>query len=294
MSRRSMTRDIHESIRLILGKHAKILLKVPVKLEKGGSADKTENRILVFAAHRLYVMTSKVPAKIDHQFHYLDFRKVESRRATHIAFTVAVAGSGDKTYSFRPHLDPSDSSREALMIDDILISLATAVRRIYPGVPVDHVVGTIDVQVDSRSQAVCEALTWRQPDPKDVGPCGGFSNQYAAVCDFLQVTFREEVAWDVDTIYFSHDSHEMCLQDFEHLEHRDLVCIVSALEHNTWFTKLRASGNSTKLSSDICDRILGVAAKSVSLQEIHVPSIGARWEFAAKLSQVLEHVMVIQ
>ena len=49
---------------------------------------------------------------------------------------------------------------------------------------------------------------------------------------------------------------------------------------------MRTSGNSVKLSSDICDRILGVASKSVSLQEIHVPSIGARWEFAARLSQV--------
>ncbi len=45
----------------------------------------------------------------------------------------------------------------------------------------------------------------------------------------------QEVAWDVDTIYFSHDSHEMCLQDFEHLDHRDLICIISALEHNTYF-----------------------------------------------------------
>ena len=102
------------------------------------------------------------------------------------------------------------------------------------GVPAEHVVGTIDVQGDTRSAVVRDALTWKQPEPKDVGPCGGFSSQYASVCDFFQVTFREEVAWDVDTIYFSHDSHEMCLQDFDHLEHRDLVCIVSALEHNTW------------------------------------------------------------
>ena len=96
--------------------------------------------------------------------------------------------------------------------------------------------GTVDVQGDARSATVREALTWRQPEPKEVGPCGGFSSQYASVCDFNQVTFREEVAWDVDTIYFSHDSHEMCLQDFDHLEHRDLVCIVSALEHNTWYS----------------------------------------------------------
>ena len=64
----------------------------------------------------------------------MDFRKVESKRPTHISFTVAVSGgSSEKTYSFRPHLDPSDPNKEALMIDDILISLAAAVRRIYPG-----------------------------------------------------------------------------------------------------------------------------------------------------------------
>ena len=38
--------------------------------------------------------------------------------------------------------------------------------------------------------------------------------------------FREEVAWDVDTIYFSHDTHELCLADFEHLDQRDLICII--------------------------------------------------------------------
>ena len=56
---------------------------------------------------------------------------------------------------------------------------------------------------------------------------------------------------------------------------------------------MRTSGNNAKLSSDICDRILGVASKSVSLQEIHVPSIGARWEFAARLSQVKRHAILI-
>ena len=59
---------------------------------------------------------------------------MESKRPTHIAFTVAVSGgASEKTLSFRPHLDPPDPKKEALMIDDILISLAAAVRRIYPG-----------------------------------------------------------------------------------------------------------------------------------------------------------------
>ena len=70
----------------------------------------------------------------------------------------------------------------------------------------------------------------------------------------------------MDTIYFSHDSHELCLTDFEHLEQRDLICIISALEHNTWFTKLRASANTAKLSGEVLDKILAVVAKSMSLQ----------------------------
>ena len=160
-TRRSMTRDIHESIRLILGKNAKILLKVPVKLELKG--DKTDNRILVFTAHRLFIMTARVPARIDHHYHYLDFRRVDSKRPSHLALTF----SDNKTYSFRPNLDqqPSTSGsslsvvsevmgregREAVVIEEAITCLVAAVRRIYPGVPVDHVIGPIEITGQARS-----------------------------------------------------------------------------------------------------------------------------------------------
>ena len=125
-------------------------------------------------------------------------------------------------------------------------------------------------------------ITLLQRSPQ--GPCGGFSTQYACYCDYYNLPYREEVAWDVDTIYFSHDSHELCLTDFEHLEQRDLICIISALEHNTWFTKLRASANTAKLAGDVVDKILAVVAKSPSLQELHLSSAGVRWEFFQRLA----------
>ena len=50
--------DMGEGIRQALGKHVKILHKVAMKLEKGG--DRTDNRVLVFTPHRLFVMTAKV------------------------------------------------------------------------------------------------------------------------------------------------------------------------------------------------------------------------------------------
>ncbi|CAB4069517.1 LRRC16 [Lepeophtheirus salmonis] len=214
--RRSMTRDINESIRLVLGKHIKILHKASAKYElKGG--DKVENRVLVLSAHRIFVMTTKVPTRIDQHFHYLELRHIESPSSMRTPF---------------------------------LCTLFNAVRNVFPGVPVEHVLGPILL---SPSDRLRDTLEFKPPDPQDSWTL-------------------EEVAWDVDTIYFSHDSRELRLQDFEHLDHRDLVCILSALEHNTWFTKLRASlsagtassssSNSstsgTKLAGDIAERILSV------------------------------------
>lgn len=124
-SRRSMTRDIHESIRLLLGKNTKVLLKVPVKLEL--KHDKHENRVLVFTPHRLFIVTAKVPSRIDHQFHYLDLRGIESKAPNHITFHV------DKSYSFRPNYEQLDQSNSASTFDRLLQVLADAIRRIFPG-----------------------------------------------------------------------------------------------------------------------------------------------------------------
>ena len=179
--------------------------------------------------------------------------------------------------------------------------LPRAIRSIFPGVLLAQVVPKVEVVPVTRIKPVLEMkpldfkdmvgfvcvfpffgviLLQRSPQ----GPCGGFSTQYACYCDYYNLPYREEVAWDVDTIYFSHDSHELCLTDFEHLEQRDLICIISALEHNTWFTKLRASANTAKLAGDVVDKILAVVAKSPSLQELHLSSAGVRWEFFQRLA----------
>ena len=182
--------------------------------------------------------------------------------------------------------------------------LPRAIRSIFPGVLLSQVVPKVEVVPVTRIKPVLEM---KPLDFKDMvgsvcvspfyafsytslyyndhqGPCGGFSTQYACYCDYYNLPYREEVAWDVDTIYFSHDSHELCLTDFEHLEQRDLICIISALEHNTWFTKLRASANTAKLAGDVVDKILAVVAKSPSLQELHLSSAGVRWEFFQRLA----------
>uniref|UniRef100_A0A8C5C6J2 CARMIL pleckstrin homology domain-containing protein n=1 Tax=Gadus morhua TaxID=8049 RepID=A0A8C5C6J2_GADMO len=118
-------------------------------------------------------------------------------------------------------------------------------------------------------------------------PTRGFSHQYWCVCDHLGLPYREEVQWDVDTIYQTQDTRELNLQDFIHLENRDLVAILSVLEYNQWFTKL--SSKDFKLPSDVWEQVLRVVSRSGVLEELLLDNAGLKSDFAVKLSGALLH-----
>ncbi|XP_031782312.1 F-actin-uncapping protein LRRC16A isoform X2 [Nasonia vitripennis] len=277
MSTRSqLTKDLNESVKSLLGKHVKILLKNVVKLET--KPDKLENRVLVFSPCRLFLLTAKVPTRIDCHFHYLEITSVESKRANQLSLTV-----GERVYNFvTMGLGSVDTSE----VDAMIEALHTAIRNIFPTVPLNYIIRKIDVIPVSRLQSIRGSDLARSTEAtRHTGPCGGFSTQYACMCDLHSVPYREEVAWDVDTIYLSHDTRELDLRDFDHLDQKDLVPIISALEYNTWFTKLRISH--LKLSHEPLDRLLHVLKRSLSIQEIYLDNIGAKWDFAHKLSLAL-------
>ncbi|KAJ6634162.1 hypothetical protein lerEdw1_014123 [Lerista edwardsae] len=94
---------------------------------------------------------------------------------------------------------------------------------------------------------------------------GGFSETYAALCDYSGLPFREEIQWDID-IYHNQGCREFNLLDFSYLHNQDVALSVSALSFNRWFTKL--SCKDFKLSLDILEQILHVLSKSVTLEEL--------------------------
>lgn len=104
----------------------------------------------------------------------------------------------------------------------------------------------------------------------------------------------------------SHDTRELCLRDFDHLDPkyvyimsylhnnqiiyyndklimllylnnncRDLIPVISALEYNTWFTKLRTSH--IKLTHEAVERLLHIMKKSLSLEELYLDNLGLKW-----------------
>ncbi|XP_029587678.1 F-actin-uncapping protein LRRC16A isoform X1 [Salmo trutta] len=260
--------ELLESVRDAVGGKIKLTLKKRVKLEVKG--DKLENRVLALASHRGFLLTARVPTKIEQTFNYLDIQGITSNKPTQLLLEYD-----------RGQLSLKLGSVED--VDEVVAHIGTCLHRICPGLSPVKAMKKLTLMPPERT-AVLQSL-WEDQATTDLGPCGGFSHMYWCLCDQLGLPFREEVQWDVDTIYQTQDTRELNLQDFVHLENRDLVAIILVLEYNQWFTKL--STKDYKLSTDVCEQILRVVARSSRLEEMVLENAGLRSDFAQKLANAL-------
>ncbi|XP_023582539.1 capping protein, Arp2/3 and myosin-I linker protein 2 [Trichechus manatus latirostris] len=116
-------------------------------------------------------------------------------------------------------------------------------------------------------------------------PCGGFLETYEALCDYNGFPFREEIQWDVDTIYHGQGCRHFSLGDFSHLGSRDLALSVAALSYNLWFRCL--SCVDMKLSLEVSEQILHMMSQSSHLEELVLETCGLRGDFVRRLAQAL-------
>uniref|UniRef100_A0A8C2UMX3 Capping protein regulator and myosin 1 linker 1 n=1 Tax=Chinchilla lanigera TaxID=34839 RepID=A0A8C2UMX3_CHILA len=263
-------RELLESIKDVIGRKIKIAVKKKVKLEVKG--DKVENKVLVLTSCRAFLVTARIPTKLELTFSYLEIHGVVCTRPAQMVVETEKCNISMKMAS------PED-------VSDILGHIGTCLRKIFPGLSPVRIMKKVSMEPSERLASL-QAL-WDSQTVAEQGPCGGFSQMYACVCDWLGFSYREEVQWDVDTIYLTQDTRELNLQDFSHLDHRDLIPIIAALEYNQWFTKL--SSKDLKLSTDVCEQILRVVSRSNRLEELVLENAGLRTDFAQKLAFALAH-----
>ncbi|XP_075272720.1 F-actin-uncapping protein LRRC16A isoform X3 [Opisthocomus hoazin] len=263
-------KELIESVRDVIGRKIKISVKKKVKLETKG--DKVDNKILVLASCRAFLLTSRIPTKLELTFSYLEIQGVTSNKPGQLIMETEKCSISMKMASSED-------------VNEVLAHIGTCLRKIFPGLSPVRILKKVTMEPSERL-ANLQAL-WDSQTVAELGPCGGFSQMYACVCDWLGFPYREEVQWDVDTIYLTQDTRELNLQDFSHLDHRDLIPIVAALEYNQWFTKL--SSKDLKLSADVCEQILRVVSRSNRLEELVLENAGLRTDFAQKLASALAH-----
>ncbi|XP_062343098.1 F-actin-uncapping protein LRRC16A-like [Osmerus eperlanus] len=265
-----LPKDLLESVREAVGRSIKLSLRKMVKLEV--KADKLENRVLVLASHRAYLLTTRIPCKIEHSFNYLDIQGVTSTKPSQVILE-------HERGQWCLRLGGVDE------VDEVVGLIGGCLHRICPGVSPAKVMKKLSLVPPERTAAL--QAVWEEQEASDLGPCGGFSHMYWCLCDQMGLPYREEVQWDVDTIYLTQDSRELNLQDFTHLENRDLVAIIAVLEINQWFTKL--STKDYRLPTDVCEQILRVVARSARLEELVLENAGLKSDFGQKLASALCH-----
>ncbi|XP_067280931.1 F-actin-uncapping protein LRRC16A [Pseudorasbora parva] len=261
-------RDLLESVQEAVGQQVKLCLVQKVNLEVKG--DKLESRILALAPHRVFLLSTRVPAKVDQSFSVFDIQSISSVKQKQL-----LVDYDRGQLSLRLASDQDT--------DDFIAQIGTNIQEICPGLDPLRVIKKLVLKPVERITSLQKL--WENQSPAEAGPCGGFSRLYWCVCDQMGVPFRDEVQWDVDTIYLSQDTRELCLQDFIHLDNRDLLAITAALEFNQWFIKL--SIKDFKLTADLCDQIFRVVSRSTRLEELTLDNTGLKSDFAQRFASAL-------
>ncbi|KAM7155938.1 capping protein, Arp2/3 and myosin-I linker protein 3 isoform 8-T8 [Molossus nigricans] len=256
-----LTRELQDSIRRCLSQGA-VLQQHRVKLET--KPKKFEDRVLALTSWRLHLFPLKVPAKVESSFNVLEIRAFNTLSQNQI-----LVETERGMVSMRL---PSAES-----VDQVTRHVSSALSKVCPGPGCLIRRGNADTPEGPRD-------TSPNSETSTSTTHSGFSETYAALCDYNGLHCREEVQWDVDTIYHAEDNREFNLLDFSHLESRDLALMVAALAYNQWFTKLYCKD--LRLGSEVLEQVLHTLSKSGSLEELVLDNAGLKTDFVQKLAGV--------
>ncbi|TFJ97848.1 prostate stem cell antigen-like [Platysternon megacephalum] len=257
---------LQDSITALLGSKEIILVK-PVQLQV---KSKYEDDILVLTPWRAYVLQVLLPGRVWSSFSFLEVREITIQEPS-----LVVIDTDTASYAFR--LVSLDD------LEQVVSHITMSLKKVFPDSSPGKLLKKYPPSLFERIQRITDSL--KEMLQKNQGPCGGFSETYAALCDYNGFTFREEIQWDVDNIYHSQDCREFNLLDFAHLESRDVALSITALSFNLWFTKLYCKD--FRLNLEISEQLLYMLSKSVKLEELVLENSGLKFEFAQRMAQAL-------
>nr|XP_036873469.1 capping protein, Arp2/3 and myosin-I linker protein 3 isoform X2 [Manis javanica] len=253
-----------DSIRRCLSQGT-VLQQHRVKLET--KPKKFEDRVLALTSWRLHLFPLKLPAKVESSFNVLEIRAFNTLSQNQIL----VETERGMVSMWLP---------SAESVDQVTRHVSSALSKVCPGPGCLIRRGNADTPEGPRDTSPNSETSTSTTH----SVCGGFSETYAALCDYNGLHCRDEVQWDVDTIYHAEDNREFNLLDFSHLESRDLALMVAALAYNQWFTKLYCKD--LRLGSEVLEQVLHTLSKSGSLEELVLDNAGLKTDFVQKLAGV--------
>ncbi|XP_028665249.2 capping protein, Arp2/3 and myosin-I linker protein 2 isoform X5 [Erpetoichthys calabaricus] len=248
-------------------------VKFMKKIQLHHSKTTSEERILVVTLWRAHIVYPWLPVKVESSFSYLEVYGITVTDPRQVII---------ETDRFA--LSLSLMSLEDL--EQVVGHVTSSLKKIFPDSSPGKLLKNSLPDMQERLKSI--ACSAEGALDTNQGPCGGFSETYAALCDYNEFSCREEIQWDVDNIYHSQENREFNLLDFSHMESRDVALAVAALSFNQWFTKIYCKD--FKLSSEVLEQVLYMINRSPKLEEVSLENCGLKMDFALKMAQALrEH-----
>ncbi|XP_020949747.1 capping protein, Arp2/3 and myosin-I linker protein 2 isoform X1 [Sus scrofa] len=255
-----------EITRFLWPKEAELLLKTWLPEREGAE----QGHVLALLRWRAYLLHTCLPLRVDCTFSYLEVQAM-ALQETPPQVTFELESLPDLVLEF-----PGVAALEQLAQH-----IAAAIRKVFPR----STLGKLFRRPTPPSMLARLERSSPSEATSPSSPCGGFSETYEALCDYNGFPFREEIQWDVDTIYHRQGCRHFSLGDFSHLGSRDLALSVAALSYNLWFRCL--SCVDMKLSLEVSEQILHMLSQSSHLEELVLETCGLRGDFVRRLAQVL-------
>ncbi|XP_033613792.1 capping protein, Arp2/3 and myosin-I linker protein 2 [Fukomys damarensis] len=254
-----------EITRFLWPKEAELLLKTWLPQEGA-----ERSHVLALLRWRAYLLHTCIPLRVDCTFSYLEVRAM-ALQETPPQVTFELESLPELVLEF-----PGVATLEQLAQH-----VASAIKKVFPRSALGKLFrkptpASMLARLERSSPSESTALS---------SPCGGFLETYEALCDYNGFPFREEIQWDVDTVYHHQGCRQFSLGDFSHLGSRDLALSVAALSYNLWFRCL--SCVDMKLSLEVSEQILHMMGQSSHLEELVLETCGLRGDFVRRLAQAL-------
>ncbi|XP_070687396.1 capping protein, Arp2/3 and myosin-I linker protein 2 [Pempheris klunzingeri] len=269
----SVSPNLQDQISELLRPHRVCLVTPVVMSPPGQLCGRSAKELMVLSLWRGYLVTNKQLVRVESTFSYLEICSINIHSLTQMELE-----TDSQTLSF--------SVLHAEDLEAVVSHITASLKRIFPDSSPGKLLKMITPDLQQRLLTLTAAI--EEQLNSEPGSCGGFSDTYAALCDFNDMPFREEIQWDVDNIYYINNCRLFNLQDFSHLDSRDLALAVAALSFNQWFTKM--SCKELKLSVDVQQQLAILLSSSPGLEELSLQASGLKLDFAIKMAAALrEH-----
>ncbi|XP_063951729.1 F-actin-uncapping protein LRRC16A-like [Lytechinus pictus] len=249
----------------------------PIKLVKMNKGTEQEDRVLnqlnqALTQYRTYVLLCAARTRVEFKFNHLQIDSLESNKPLKLKFGFPKERDRDKSLSFT-----MKSINDTL---DVIEFILKSLQRVFPLISMDKLIREMNMEPPERQSHIEARLN--RSSMVEQGPCGGFSHMYRFMCDYFDLPYLAEVAWDVDTIYLSQDCKELRINDFDDLEPKHMLPIIAVLNYNTWFTHLTVVNY--KLTSEALKEIPKVIRSSHTLESLTLDGVGLKWDFLQEMS----------